>query len=142
MRVPMEMSDVVGLTNQVGQKVCTAPLTLAALDTGGGVLAWVNPESVAIIITRITIDITTKSTAASTIDAGTTATSAATSSDNLIDGADAGAVEAVFDNYGDPGTNGKFKQKLAVGKWVTISRASGACAGLVGKAYIEYIKIS
>lgn len=140
MRLPFKVADIDGLPETVGNKVCTGPLTLAALDTGGGVLSWANPETVSIIITRLVIDITTKSTAASTIDAGTTASSATTSSDNLIDGQDSGTAAAVFDNYENPGSNGKPKQKLAVGKWVTISKASGACAGLVGKAYIEYIK--
>jgi len=115
-----------------------AKVALAALDTGGGVLAWQNPEAVSIIIDRIEFDVTTKSTAASTVDVGTTATNATTSSDNLMDGLDVGTAAGVFDNLGDAGTNGKAKQKLAAGKWVTASKASGACAGLVGYAYIHY----
>lgn len=113
-------------------------VALAALDTGGGVLSWQNPESVSIIVERIIFDVTTKSTGACTVDVGTTATSATTSSDNLMDGLDVGTAAGVFDNFGDPGTNGKFKQKLAAGKWITASKASGAAAGLVGSAYIEY----
>jgi len=115
-----------------------AKVALAALDTGGGVLAWQNPESVSIIISRIELDVTTAATAAATIDVGTTATSAATSIDNLIDGLDVNAATGVFDNITDKGTNGKSKQKLASGKWVTGSKASGACAGLAGYAYIHY----
>jgi hypothetical protein len=31
--------------------------------------------------------------------------------------------------------------KIAVGNWLTVSRASGAAAGLVGYAYITYLRI-
>lgn len=113
-------------------------VALAALDTGGGVLSWVNPEASAILINRCTIVTSVKSTGASTVDAGTTAASATTSSDNLLDGLDTGTAVVTTDNLQSPGTNGKQLQSLAAGKWVTISRASGACAGLVGFAYIEY----
>lgn len=120
-------------------RIAVVPLAGLA-DTGGGIGAWQNPERVSIIITRLVVDVTTQSTGACTMDAGTTATNATTSSDNLIDGASLAAV-AVFDNGGDAGTNGKQKQKLASGKWVTFSRATGASAGMVGKAYIHYHRI-
>lgn len=116
-------------------------VALAAADTGGGVLAWVNPESSSIIITRVILDITTKSTGACTLDVGTTATNATTSSDTLLDGVDVGTAAGVFDNIEDKGTNGKSRQKLASGKWITASKDSGAAAGLVGFAYIEYFVI-
>lgn len=118
-----------------------AKVALAAADTGGGVLAWANPESGSIIITRVVLDVTTKSTAACTLDVGTTATSATTSSDTLLDGLDVGTAAGTFDNVEDQGTNGTSRQKLATGKWVTASMASGAAAGLVGYAYIEYFLI-
>ena len=66
-------------------KVVRVPL--GALDAGGGVLSWVNPEEGrAIAIERVEVDVTTKSTAACTLDIGTTATSGATSSNNLLTG--------------------------------------------------------
>jgi hypothetical protein len=106
-------------------------------DTGGGVGAWQNPEGATIIIDRLEVYGTTPSTGACTLDAGTTATSAATSSDTLIDGLSL-AVAGIFDNLNDAGTNGKSRQTLASGKWVTFSRATGAAAGFVGTAYIHY----
>jgi len=115
-----------------------ARVALAALDTGGGVLAWQNPESVSIIIDRIELDVTTIATGAATIDVGTTATDATTSSNNLLTGLDVHSATGVFDNITDKGASGKSKQKLAAGKWVTASKASGACAGLAGYAYIHY----
>ena len=111
-------------------------------DTGGGVGAWQNPHENAVIVKGITIDLTTAASAACTIDCGTTATSAVTSSDNLIDGLDVNAATGVFDNITDKGTNGKSRQRLASGKWITFSRASGASAGLVGTAFIEYYVVA
>lgn len=122
------------------RRVKVARVALAALDTGGGVLAWANPESGSIVVERVVLDVTTASTGACTVDVGTTATNATTSSDNLIDGVSVAAI-AVKDNLGDAGTNGKARQKLATGKWVTGSMASGAAAGLVGYAYIHYVLI-
>lgn len=118
--------------------VKVARVALTALDTGGGVFAWANPEAGSIIVERVVLDVTTKSTGASTVDVGTTATSATTSSDNLLDGVDLGTAVGTFDNLEESGTNGTSRQKLATGKWVTGSRASGAAAGLVGFAYIHY----
>lgn len=118
-----------------------AKVALAAVDTGGGIFAWQNDESSSIIVIRVGLDVTTAATAACTVDVGTTATSATTSADNLIDGLDVNAAAGVFDNITDKGTNGKSRQKLAAGKWITGSKASGASAGLVGYAYIEYIVI-
>lgn len=122
-------------TTHRGDKI--AKVALAALDTGGGVLSWVNPEAGAIIITGLTVDVTTASSGACTVDLGTTATSATTTSDTLIDGVSVAAI-ATVSNIDDKGTNGKSRQKLAVGKWVTGSMASGAAAGLAGYAYIRY----
>ena len=120
-----------------------AKVALGAADTGGGVLSWKNEEGAAIIIRRILLDVTTKATGACTIDVGTTDASATTSSDNLLDGLDINTSTGVFDNLNDTdnGTNGKLLQKLADGKWVTGSKASGAAAGTVGFAYIEYVII-
>lgn len=111
---------------------------LAAVDTAGGVFAWQNPTGVDIIVNRVTIRTTTESTGACTLDVGTTATSATTLSDNLIDGLSVASAAGVFDNLGNAGTNGKTRHTLAAGKWVTASVASGASAGLVGSAFIEY----
>jgi hypothetical protein len=118
-----------------------ARVALAALDTAGGVLSWANPETTAIIINRFTVDTTTKSTGASTVSFGTTAVSATTLSANLMDGTDLGTAAGTFDNIQNAGTLGKPLQKLAVGKWVTGSKATGAAAGLVGFCYIEYMLI-
>ena len=98
-------------------------------------------KGASIIVTGLVLDVTTASTGACTLDCGTTATSATTKIDNLIDGLDVNAAAGVFDNITDKGTNGVSRQKLASAKWVTGSVASGASAGIVGFAYIRYIVI-
>jgi len=133
-----DLNLVAGMAAATQRVKKVAKVALTALDTGGGVLSWQNPESASIIIDRVIYDITTKATGACTVDTGTTATSATTSSDNFMDGLDVGTAAGLFDNIGNPGTNGKARQKLAPGKWVTGSMASGAAAGIVGSAYIEY----
>lgn len=111
---------------------------LAAVDTGGGVFAWANPETGYILIHHVVLNVTVKSTDACTVDVGTTAVNATTSADNLIDGKDINAATGIFTNDESAGTNGKPIKRLATGKWVTASKASGASAGLVGTYEIYY----
>lgn len=112
---------------------------LAAVDTGGGIFSWQNPESGPIIVQHVALVITTKTTGACSADVGTTATNGTTSSDNLIDGKDINAAAGTFTNLESAGTNGKAGQRLASGKWVTGSMvAGGATAGLVGTYEIYY----
>jgi hypothetical protein len=111
---------------------------LVASDSAGGVFAWQNHHSESVIVTRVVIDLTTKSSGAGTLDVGMTATSAATSADNLIDGLDVNAATGVFDNVENQGTNGTGAQKVASGKWVTASKATGNMAGIVGSCYLHY----
>lgn len=122
------------------QKVKKIELRGAA-DTGGGIGAWQNPEAVSIVIDKLEVVPSVMATGACTMDAGTTATSATTSSDNLIDGFDINTSFVVEDNITGKGTNGKSRQVLAPGKWITFSRASGASAGFVGAAYVHYHKV-
>lgn len=111
---------------------------LAAVDTAGGVFAWQNPEASDILVEHVALKVTTKTTGACTVDVGTTAVSAATSSDTLIDGVDVAAAAGTFTNDESAGTNGKPFKRLASGKWVTASKATGASAGIKGTYEIYY----
>lgn len=111
----------------------------AGVDTGGGVLSLSNPEEADLIVTRIMLDLTTPASAACTVDAGISS-GETTSADNLLDGLDVNAAAGVFDNIENQGTNGKAAVKWNSNQYLTISRASGASAGLVGNAYIEYVR--
>lgn len=121
-----------------GEVVVRVPL--AAVDTAGGVFAWQAPVNTDVLVTRLSLDVTTQSSAACTLDIGATATSAATSIDNLVDGLSV-AVAGLYSNLKNPGTNGKADQRLSAGKWVTASVASGASAGLAGFAYLHYVPV-
>lgn len=115
-------------------KVARVALSAAA----AAVFSWANPEAGDILISRIELDVTTvTSVGGATIDIGTTTVSSSTTSDTLIDGKDINAATGVFDNITDVGTNGKSRQRLATGKWVT-GTASGTPTALVGYVYIHY----
>jgi hypothetical protein len=122
--------------NRGALKKATGALGVA--DTAGGVFSWANPEAGFILIKHVVLNVTTKSTGACTLDVGTTAVNATTTSDTLIDGVDVNAATGIFTNDESAGTNGKPQKRLASGKWVTASKASGAAAGIVGTYEIYY----
>lgn len=132
---PIKVASTDGRVERAYKKASGA---LAAVDTGGGIFSWQNPESTEILVELVKVNVTTKTTGACTMDVGVTATNATTSSDTLIDGKDINAATGTFDNIVDAGTNGKSKYRCAAGKWVTASKASGAAAGLVGTYEIYY----
>lgn len=103
-----------------------------------GFAAWQNPEVGTILILDVILQVTTASTGACTLDIGTTAVSAATSSDNLMNALSV-ATAGVFTNGSDAGTNGKSRQSLAAGKWVTVHEASGNATGMIGELTIFYL---
>jgi hypothetical protein len=116
-----------------------AVVTLGAADTPGGVLAWQNPTGGKIVVTGVILDITTKSTGASTIDVGYAA-NGTTSADSLMDGLDTGGGVGTYNNIDNKGTNGlgSHSTTMTSSQFITASKATGACAGLAGKAYIYY----
>ena len=124
--------------------IVKVPLDGATINAAtGGVVAWQIPSASAILIERVIIDITTVATGACTLDIGYTATSAATSSDTLLDGIDANAATAVFDSMNaalDSGANA-LAQKGAAGKWITVDEKTGDATGLVANLYIYYTNI-
>ena len=118
--------------------------SLTAADGAAGVLSLVNPFGVDVFIDRFVLIVTTPPAGACTVDAGYAATSI--SSDNMIDGLDittggAGKSYSSADS-GDKGTNGKNKGVWKTGEYVTISKATGATASLVGRYTIDAIDYS
>ena len=123
-------------------KVVKVALTAGNADAYA--FAWQNPESTAIMVHRVLLDITTESaTGGSVINIGSGAT-ATTESDNLIDGG-ALTAAALLDNIDDQGTNGKSRQKLAAKGGATdhiTGRIKTAnAAALVGNVYIYYTAV-
>jgi len=120
-----------------GVKVAKVALAGVAATTGGALFSWANPEGQSIIVTRLQIDITTKSTGAANVSFGVAA-NGTTSSANLVDTYAAGGTEKVVDNLADAGTNGKVVQKMTSSQFIT-GTGSATTAGLVGSVYIHYV---
>lgn len=114
-------------------------LVAGTTTSGGDVLSLANPEGVDLLITRFVLNITTPATGVATADAGVAA-DGSTSSDTLLDGVDIGSAAGVFDNIDDQGTNGQSVVAWDSGEYITVT-PSATAAGLVGYAYIEYIRV-
>lgn len=126
--------------------VKVAEVALTAGIVNAFALAWENPETVPIIVTRVLIDITTAGgTATAVLNVGT-AGDATTTSDNLLGGIDAN-VTATYDNLlaADAGSNGKTVQKLdkkgGTTAFITAQILTEAASSLVGNAYIFYTEV-
>ena len=124
------------MTEQVG--AYKTALTAVTTTAAGGALTLQNPEGVDLILTDLILDITTVATSAANVNAGISGASVA-SSDNLIDGQDVNAATGVFSNKGEGGSNGKAQRKWPTDHYLTIT-ASATLAGLVGNAYIKWVR--
>lgn len=107
---------------------------LVAAAGNGGVLNLLNPEGVDLILQDAILYIETPSAGACTVDVGVTTNGA--SSDNVIDGQSIATAGA----YAEKGTNGKRVQKWPAAGYLTATVASGTVTGLVGRAFLKYIR--
>lgn len=117
--------------------IALAGATIQAATT----VAWTNPYSFSVIVTHAVLHVATIATAAGEMDIGTTAVGATTLSDNLLDGVDVHSATGVFDNITDAGTNGKSRQIIATGKFLTCSVSSGDLTGLVGTLHVFFVPV-
>ena len=116
--------------------VKSIPLT-GGTDTGGGLGAWQNttgyPVFAGVVLYVPTAGL---ATAACSAEVGMTATSATTAATNLITSQDVHAAQvAVWSAIAN-------WQIVANGKWITVSTASGASAGLAGTLYVAFITLT
>src|SRR5690242_1872025 len=102
-----------------GVKVARVALVGTTIHGASGFAAWQNPEAGAILILDAHLVPSVASSGAGTIDVGTTATSAVTTSDNIFDGIDANAAAPAYYSMRnaalDSGANVEIKP-LAAGK--------------------------
>jgi hypothetical protein len=131
---------------EIDSNVKVARVALAGGNANAFAFAWANPETSKIIVTRVVVDVTTKSASAgSLLDVGPGAT-ATTHSDTLIDGLDIATAVITADNITNKGGNGKSLCKLdAVGgttAYITGQILVQNAAALAGYAYIFYHKVS
>lgn len=127
----------------VERMVKVAKVALASGDQNEYAFAWQNPESSAIIVRRVLVDVTTAAGAAATMDVGT-ANDATTNGDNLLDGVDINSVHVV-DNIDDQSTEGESKQKMdekgGTTDHITGQILSDNAGALAGNVYIEYVVV-
>jgi hypothetical protein len=114
------------------------PLVPATSTAPSGVMKFKNPEDADIIVTRVILDITTKSTGAATLNVGVHPDGSA-SNDSLMTAVDVGTAAGVFDSIKYAGANGKDAVLCAKGSFITAT-ATASVAGLVGNAYIQYVR--
>lgn len=115
-----------------------ADIAGVAATTGGAILSLANPEGVDLIITKVVLHRTVKSTGAATADIGI-GSGATTSYDTLLDGVDVGAAETASpeDNITNKGTNGLPTRKWPAASYLTMT-GSATTVGLVGRLYVYY----
>lgn len=102
-------------------------------DTGGGLTSWTNNLGYDIIVTTFVLDVTVVATAACTASFGQTATNGTTSSANLLSAKDVHTATGTFPNAAT------VSVKVPQNTFITGSVGTGASAGLVANAYIEFI---
>ena len=125
------------------QRVVVVPLT-PGLENAFA-LAWQNPESTAILVHRVLVDVTTiAGSAGALLDIGTAA-NATTASDNLIDGLDIQSGAILADNITDKGSNGKTRQRMdaknGTTDYITGRILVANASGLAGNVYIFYTAV-
>ena len=142
--LPGEKSmSIGGVSNDRIQRTMLMPMQALPTMGAGALVAFQNPESVTIEITRVLINVLVCATAAMSLDVGTAATPT-TASDNLMSSLDCHSAVGLFDNIDDKGANGKTKALLGPGQYITISGQGGFTAGRPGPlsldAKLQYIR--
>lgn len=142
--VDLDTSLKMGGTEVLNTNLTSLPkvtkVALAIATTAAGMLNWVNPESGAIIVQTVAIDITTAASAALTIDVGVATSGTGISNDTIIDGASLAAA-GVLDSIINKGTNGTAPIKVPAGQYVTGTAGTVATDSVVGNVYIQYIPV-
>lgn len=127
---------------EIDSNLKVARVALAGGNANAFAFAWANPETSKIIVTRVVVDVTTKSaTAGALLDVGPGAT-ATTHSDTLIDGLDIATAVITADNITNKGSNGLSLCKLDVvggtTAYITGQILVQNAAALAGYVYIFY----
>ena len=119
--------------------VRTSTLAMTSATGSGGALSWQNPTGGRIIVHSLIIDITTASSATTTIDAGV-ASGSTTTSDDLIDGKSTAAA-GVIHSIQHHGTNGAASRAVPADYYVTGS-ITGTIGSFAATAYISWTPAS
>jgi len=137
--------DAIDAAHQGGVKVAKGDLTPGAANAFA--FTWNNPETTAILVQKVIVNVTTAgATATSVLDVGVAATAAGTA-DTILDGVDLNAIAVtVSTNVSESGTNATEKVYIVdanggTNDWITGKILVEKCDNLVGKYYIEYVVV-
>ena len=135
--------DLIDAAYQGGVKVVKGALTAGAADAFA--FTWQNPETTAVLVQKVIIDVTTVGgTATSVLDVGVAASATGTA-DTILDGVDLNAAAiTVNTDAASSGTNAdekvhKVDENGGTNDWITGKILVEKCDDLVGKYYIEYV---
>ena len=133
--------DTIDDAYQSGVKVAKGVLTAGLVNSMA--FAWQNPESTAVLVQRVIVDVTTKASAAAVMDVGVVAGATATAA-TIFDDLTLGTA-AVYDHLLVSGTGlggvHKVDANGGTNDWITGKALTQASTGLVGKYYIEYVLV-
>lgn len=133
--------DLLDTAYQGGVKVVKGTLVAGVVDTYP--FTWQNPESSAILVQRVIVDVTTVASAASVMDVGVVAgatSTAATIFDDIPLNAEAVYDHALVSGEGLGGVH-KMDANGGTNDWITGKALTQASTGLVGKYYLEYVVV-
>lgn len=137
-----ENMELIDAAYQAGVKVAKGDLAAGLVNTM--TFAWQNPESTAVLVQRVVIDVVTAGgTATAVMDVGVSDTATGTAAD-IIDDLDLDAA-AVTDHLLVAGTGAggvhKLGAKDGTNDYVTGKTLTEAASDLVGTYSIEYITV-
>ena len=119
------------------QNLAVVPIT--PTGASGVIAAWAPPGAASQLITRVIVNVTTKSTGAANLNVGIAA-NATTSNSSLIAAVAVGSAAVVLDSMtGLSGLIPAAAQSIPSASYVTFN-ASAATTGMVATAYIFYLK--
>lgn len=133
--------SMASVADQRSLKVAKVALTPG--NANAYAVAWQNPESNAILITRVVLDVTTAAAAAAVLDVGSAA-NGTTNSDNIFVDAALNAVATLDHNLvGGAGAGGvqKLAAKGGATDYITGQILTQNATDVVGYLYIEYIEV-
>lgn len=133
----LKMGGTEVLNANVSSVAKVAKVALGVATGNAGILNWVNPETGAIIVIGVSVDITTVASGTPTADFGVATSGTGISDDTIMDGVSL-ATAILVNSEKNAGTNGLGKVKVPASQYVTGTSSTDPLS-LVGSVYIEYI---
>lgn len=133
--------ELIDAAYQGGVKVVKGDL--ADGNTGTYAFTWQNPESTAILVQRVIIDVTTQATAAAEVDIDVVASATDTGTgifDTLLVNSAVVTDHLLVTTAGAGGVH-RMDEPGGTNAWITGKIKTASAADLVGKYYIQYVVV-